>query len=292
MRLTESMRLASATSAEARAADQLYRATRRASSGLKVEMPSDGPAAYSAIAAYDGAITRLGKRAEIVGRAADVLNLADGSLASAADVVSHARELALEMSNGHIDAATRARAATEVTALREEVLKLANTKAPDRYLFAGTADATPPFTAAGAFVGNDHAIEAETSDGVLVRVNASGAKAFTAAGGRDVLADLANLATALGANNVAGIEQSLTDLDAAHGQIIAARSEIGVTVARLRSASDMTTAILTTLRGARAGEAEADPLEAFSTLTIAKSSYERSIQVTAQILAVSSINRG
>jgi flagellar hook-associated protein 3 FlgL len=291
MRLTESMRIGSATAAQARASEQLYAATRRASTGMKVEASSDGPAAYSAIVGYDAAIARQRGRAEITGRAADTLAIADGALGHATDVVAKARDLAIQMANGDIDVAARARAAQEVHSLREELIGVANTKASDRYIFAGTADQTQPFTAAGAFVGNGGSIDVEISDGVVVTANASGAKAFTTAGGRDVLADLAALESALASNNVTSIQTSIDDLQASHGQVVAARSEAGLAAARLGASADMTMATLTKLESARAKEAEADPLEMYSALTLAKAAYERSIQVTAQILAVSSINR-
>lgn len=291
MRLTESMRIGTATAAQARASDQLYNATKRAATGTKVEAASDGPVAYSLITSHDATIARLTSRSEIAARASDTLDIADGALAHASDVVSHARDLAILMANGDVDPMSRARAANEIKSLREELIGVTNTKASDQYVFAGTANQSPPFTPAGVFVGNAGAIQVEIADGVVMTANASGAKAFTAAGGRDVLADLAALQTALAANNVNGIAKSIDDLDASHAQVVSARAEVGLAGARLRASGEMTAATLTTIRSARAHDADADPLETYSNLTLAKSAYERSIQVTAQILAVSSINR-
>jgi flagellar hook-associated protein 3 FlgL len=291
MRLTESMRLGGMTATGTRAAEQLYAASQRASTGIKTAVPSDGPAAYSNITAYDGTIARLSNRADLVGRAADTLDIADGALQKATDIVSHARELAVAMANADVDPAARARAAAEVTQLSDELIGLANTRSATGYMFAGTANNAPPFTAAGAFVGNDLPIQVETSDGVLARANPSGAKAFTAAGGRDVFQDLASFAQALASNNLSGIQTSIGDLDTAGSQIISARAEVGVATARLRSAAAMTSSTLTTLKGTRARDAEADPVEIYSALAQAKSTYERSMQVTAQVLSITAFSR-
>jgi flagellin-like hook-associated protein FlgL len=97
---------------------------------------------------------------------------------------------------------------------------------------------------------------------------------------------MANFQQALATNNVAGIQASIDSMDAAHVQIISARSEVGVASARLRAAGTMTTSLLTTVQAARSHAADADPVEAYTALSQAKSTYERSMQVTAQILSL------
>jgi flagellar hook-associated protein 3 FlgL len=286
MRVTESMRLDALSVSQKQAASQLYSASQRASSGTQVAAPSDGPAAYSKVTVYDATITRLTNRATQISQAADRLDIADGALANAADILAHARELAVQMANADVDPAARARVASEVSQLTDELVGLANTKNGSDYAFAGTATATPPFSATGAFSGNDDAIQIETSDGVLARTNASGAKAFTAAGGRDVFQDMASFQQALATNNVAGIQASIDSMEAAHVQIISARSEVGVASARLRAAGTMTTSMLTSIQTSRSHAADADPVEAYTALSQAKSTYERSMQVTAQILSL------
>lgn len=291
IRMTETLRMSSVNLSQARAAEQLYHASRRAASGLAAEVPSDDPTAYATGTSYQGAIDRFSTRSGVLGHAADTLDIAEGALAAAGDILSHARELAVELANGEVDPASRARSALEVHALREQLIGLANTRGSDRYLFGGTATGTPPFTAAGAFVGNDDPIDVEVSDGVVTVANGSGARAFTAAGGRDVFADLSALEQALTTNNVGGIQASIDDLTASHGQLITARSQVGIISGRLRSAADVTLSTITTMKAAKAAAVEADPVESYSRLAETRAAYERAIQVTSQILSVSSINR-
>lgn len=291
MRITETMRFNSASLSQSRAADQLFRAMRQASSGLKAETPSDDPGSYGLAVTYDAAITRLTTRSTSVGLAADLMDLADGALAQAADLVGVAKDAALEMSNGEVDAATRANAASHVHALRDQLLGLANAKGPGGYIFGGTATGAPPFTQAGAFVGNDHAIHVEVFDGATVRTNPSGAKAFTAAGGSDVLAELTALEQALTSNDVKGIQAAMGELGQAQDQIISARVMAGANGAELRSAATMTASALTALQTARSNAVQADPVQAYTRLAQMKTTYEASIQVTAEILKISSIKR-
>jgi flagellar hook-associated protein 3 FlgL len=285
------MRLDALSVSQKQAASQLYATSQRASSGTEVAAPSDGPSAYASVTVFDATITRLTNRASQISQAADKLDIADGALANASDILAHARELAVQMSNADVDPAARARAASEVTQLTDELVGLANTKGSTGYIFGGTATNAQPFSSAGAFSGNDNAIQVETSDGVLARANASGAKAFTSAGGTDVFKDMAAFAQALATNNVANIQASIDTMEAAGTQLISARSEVGVATARLRAASTMTTSLLTTVQTARSHTADADPVQAYTALAQAKSTYERSMQVTAQILSLATFNR-
>lgn len=285
MRITESMRLSAVTLSQARAGAQLYAAARKASSGLAVSAPSEGPAAYAAGAAAGDAIARLGARRDALGQAGSDLDMADGALASAADVVQRAREIAIDMSSGEKTAADRAAMVTEVNGLRDALLALANTKGTHGYLFAGSATGAPPFDPNGAFVGNDDMVGAEIADGVVAAANASGARAFTATGGRDVLKDLEDLKQAL-AGNAPTLSGMIDKLDQSRAQIVTARGQAGMLSDRLRSAADITASTITTLQGARARDVEADPIDAYSQLAAAQAAYERSAQVTAKILSI------
>ena len=143
-----------------------------------------------------------------------------------------------------------------------------------------------------AFAGNDGVLAVEIADGVTVAGNNSGARAFTATGGRDLLADLGSLAAALSSNDVAGVQSMLDPLDKGQRQIVDARADAGMTVERLGSAADIAGATLQTLREARSHRADADLATVFSELTQAKNAYDQSLAVTKQILSMTSLAGG
>ena len=131
----------------------------------------------------------------------------------------------------------------------------------------------------------------EVADGVTARSNASGAQAFTVAGGRDILADLQAFATALSTNNLAGIQTAITTMEAGHRQIVTAQVTTGIAAERLHSAVDVTNAGILSVTRARANETEADVTNAYTALSSTQAGYERSIAVTREILQVSSVTR-
>ncbi|MEO8876143.1 MAG: flagellar hook-associated protein FlgL [Polyangiaceae bacterium] len=293
MRITESIRLNTALAGEATSSSRLNDLTRMASSGVKVDAPSQDPAAYARIVRADGQITLLGARQMTLDRSAGDLATADSTLSSASDLMIQAHSIALQMSNGAMSATDRAGAATQIAGIRSQLLTIANTKGANGYIFGGTKTDTPPFDATtGAFTGNDNVINVEVADGVTAAANASGAKAFTVAGGNDVFADLDNFAAALTSNNAAGIQSAIGQLDADHSQIVGAQVNVGVMTNRLTSASDVIGNSLTQVKSARAVDHDIDSPTVLSQLTATQTAYEQALAVTKQILSLSSFTQG
>jgi flagellar hook-associated protein 3 FlgL len=294
MRITEQIRIQTALSGEETASSRLNDLTRMSSTGVKVDAPSQDPAAYARIVNDDSQITRFTARQSTLDQASGNLNLADTSLSSASDLVLQAHSLALQMANGSENAADRASAAQQITGIRQQLIAIANTQGPGgTYIFGGTKTDTPPFDATtGAFSGNDNIINVEVADGVTAASNASGAKAFTAAGGADVIGDLATLATALSANDVTGITSSVGQLDADRSQVVGARVNVGIMTNRLTSASEVIGNTLTQVKTARSADADIDAPTVLSELTATQTAYEQALAVTKQILSLNSFASG
>jgi flagellar hook-associated protein 3 FlgL len=289
MRITESIRISTALSGEETASSRLNDLTRMSSSGVKVDAPSQDPAAYARIVNADGQITLMTARQTTIDSASSDLGLADTTLSSASDLVQQAHSLALEMANGSMSAADRANAATQIQGIRSQLIAVANTKGANGYIFGGTQTGTPPFDATtGAFTGNGQTKSIEVADGVTATANASGADAFTAAGGSDVLADLDNFATALSSNNLTGINSAISQLDADHSQIVGAQVQVGISENRLSSASDVITNALAAVKTTRSADADIDAPQVLSDLTATQTAYEQALSVTKQILSMTS----
>jgi flagellar hook-associated protein 3 FlgL len=286
MRIADNMRYTMLSLGNERNSQALMTATQAASSGIAVGEPSDNPVAYAAAVTQDGQIAQVTSRRSAINQATNNLSLADNTLSSAADVLTQVKSVALQMANGDENAGDRATAATTVSQLMSTLVGLANTKGANGYIFAGTNTGTAPFTATGAFTGNDDTVNVEVADNTTVAGNASGAQAFTAAGGQDVFQTLTNLSTAMANNDVTGIQNQLGGLDASYDQVVAARSDVGSTVDRLNTASQVSTNALTTLQTAQASTVDADAITAYSNLSQTQTAYQASMQVTSQILSL------
>jgi flagellar hook-associated protein 3 FlgL len=285
------MRLANTSTAQSRLASRLDKASRVASRGATVASPSDDPVAYAAKVRTDHALSLIERRSELATKVSGELDVAEGAISTGIDLLSQARESAVAGSNDTLDASARKLLGQQVSALRDEMLGIANTRYGTKYLFAGTKTDTAPFDPSGAFVGNDVVIRVPLMDGVSPPANVSGARAFTAVGGRDVLADLKTLADALAANDVVTIRASIDLIDASHTQLVRGQTEAGLASERFRSAIDVMATTKVVVAAARANEVEGDPFEHLTELSLAKAAYERGVEVTRQLLSLSSLTR-
>lgn len=291
MRVSDGMRVSMVTWLRGRTAERMDRLTREAASGERVGAPSDDPAAYAFRVRGEARLDLLEARKNAASLAADDLRIAEGTLASATELLARARELAVQMSNGSVDAATRAATARQVRDLRAAMIGLANERGARGYLFGGEKTDGPPFDASGSFLGNDRVLYVETSDGSLAEANASGARAFTAAGGQDVFATLESLALALEGNSVAQIQASIGALEGAHRQVVVSRVATGMAAERLGLAVTAIEDGRAAARQALASATEADVTSTYSDLVGVQGSYERSLEVLKRALSLASLDR-
>src|SRR5262249_9732799 len=115
------------------------------SSGLRVELPSDGPLESAGIVQVEsdlGALDQLRTNLQIAG---EQLRTADSALNQAIDVVIRAKNLASQGSNFNQTAATRAAMATEVDGLLQGLAGISNTSIGGKFLFAGSNEEVQPF---------------------------------------------------------------------------------------------------------------------------------------------------
>jgi flagellar hook-associated protein 3 FlgL len=291
MRLTDNLRTQLANWAISRGSRRLAGATNASALGQRVTTPSDDPAGYaSAMRQGDqSAALQAGARAARV--SADGLSVADNTLDSIGELLTQAREIAVRAQNDTISSGDRAALGQQITSIREQVLALANTRGPQGYVFGGTATGTAPFSAAGTFVGNDLPVYSPLgASGPTIRANASGASAFTAAGGgRDVFADMQALATAMTANDLPGIRTAIDGLDGGMRQVTTEQQRVGLAVDRLRRYAELSDTAVVGIESSRARALGADDLpKIFTELTAAQSAYQRSLEATRRLLSLTS----
>jgi flagellar hook-associated protein 3 FlgL len=197
----------------------------------------------------------------------------------------------MQGANGSLSASDRTALANEVADLKQELVGLANTKGSQGYLFGGSKTGSPPFAASGAFSGDDTAHVIQLGTGSPTPVSASGASAFTAAGGRNVFADLDALAGALSANDPSAVSGTLDNLEASRKQIVGEQAKAGLTMNKLDSSDAALEQLQLSLNKSTDQVAAADPYEAYSQMTTLAQSLERAVTVSRQILDLGSNNR-
>lgn len=117
--------------------------------GVRLLSAKDDPGAWARASGLDQHLAQLERYRSSASVAQQHLGLEENALTSASEVLNRVRELALQANSGTQTAETRASIAQEMTARLNDLLALANSDdGQGRYLFAGAADAAPPFTLA------------------------------------------------------------------------------------------------------------------------------------------------
>jgi flagellar hook-associated protein 3 len=136
--------IASARQATARLADLQS----QASTGKKLRVPSDNPADVLADLAARSQDLRLGTYLDNINASTSALDASVSALRDASDLITQARQIAIEGSNGGNTPDAQESLAAEVDQLLNRLVDTANTRDGQRYLFAGGDPQTAPFRVA------------------------------------------------------------------------------------------------------------------------------------------------
>ena len=127
-------------------ADALGRLQEQASTGLRLLRPSDGPLDTIAVLADKSDLSRFSTNLTNIRDARTTLDLSVSALQEGSDILSSARQIAIEGAQASNDGTSFESLASEVDGLIQRTLNVANTQQNGRYLFSGTATLTQPFT--------------------------------------------------------------------------------------------------------------------------------------------------
>ena len=283
MRVSDSMMHELATRGVANNRESLFEAQRVASSGMRVEKPSDDPVAASLARGTKSRERRSDAVAMISGVAVVRLLAVDDTLGNVGDIMSRARELAVQGANDHVSANDRTAMATEIAALRAELLNLGNTKIEGEYVFSGLSVDRAPFDATGAYLGETQLKEIEVGPGLRLATQVSAADIFGASGGTNPFTALDDLEAALRADDGDAIHASIGGLSASVDQIANGRASAGGQQQALMQAAAAAERVLDAAIGRRPDLLEADPVESFTDLVKAEGALREALAIAARM---------
>lgn len=114
-------------------------AVERLSSGARVNSAADDSAGFAVVSKMDSQIKGLSVALKNTADAIEMFDTASAGLQTTSNIAQRVRELAVQNSNGHLSSVDRAAAQLEVTALNEELLRIAgHTKFNNIPLLDGT----------------------------------------------------------------------------------------------------------------------------------------------------------
>lgn len=263
----------------------------QASTGVKVSAPGDDPVTAQQVLHLKALIAAGDQYARNISNGNAWLSMSESAMSELGNVISRAKEIGVEMSNGTNNADSQAAAAKELTQLRDEVIQLGNTQLNGKYIFGGFKNDTPPFDTAGNYVGTNDAISVEIDRGTSVQINYSGGQLIRGTGGgTDILGTINNMITALGAGNTSGVQAELSNLDSSLGQVLATRTDLGARMNHLTAASNILDDRKLSLTKVMSDKQDIDFTQVISDLSKQQTAYQAAVAASAKISQVSLLN--
>lgn len=276
----------------------------QASTGNRINRPSDDPAGAGRILLLEGSRAALNQYKETISGTRARVSASENAVSNTISLLQRASSLAVQGANGTFEAGGRAQIATEVEGLFAAVLSEANTRFAGGHIFAGFSSDSAPFVSAGSFgapplapvvsfAGDSNEIQVDIEDGVRVASSFDGRRIFQGdgdgdgspdAGRDDVFAVLADLRTALVSDDPVAITATLPRIQTLLEQLQAERTGIGSVESRLFDAEDRIDSRLSQLEIHLSDVRDAPFEEVVSNLTRQETALRASLEVMSRLL--------
>lgn len=238
--------------------ERLAAAQERLSTGSRINSASDDAAGLSIATGFTSDIRGLNQGIRNASDGIALAQTAEGALEEVTNILQRVRELAVQSSNGTLDAEDRGFLDTEVTELTAQITDiLSNTEFNGVSLFSTTS-------------GTDVTVDIAIDAGRTVTLTSTGI-------------DGANLsAAALDVSSTTNAATAITNVDTALSDVNSVRSSLGAGQNRLESAINNLTTTSTNLADARSRIEDADFAEETTALAKAQILSQASTNILAQ----------
>ncbi|MDH5588886.1 MAG: flagellar hook-associated protein FlgL [Gemmatimonadota bacterium] len=263
----------------------LAEARDRASTGLKLQRPSDDPVAAAGVMNSSSSLRALDQYRRNIQAGQSRLDAEESALEHLTNTMTRAKELAASQAGDPATATTRFITKQEVDKLIEFVTNLGNTQINGAYIFGGQYADTAPFqgTATDPLRPPVGASRIEIAAGQLAETTHSAQDVFLDS---DVLGSLQALSDALDINDVPGIQNALTRMDTAFDEVQNLVGEVGSRVNQLEVSLNNIESLEINLNTFRSNLQDADLAEAVTQLVARQGTLEAAMAANSNILTL------
>jgi len=273
----------------------LTAALQQVSTGKRVNVPSDDPAASAAMVKNTIETGDTDQYTQNVSSVLSMVQTADSALSNVVSSLTQAISLGTQGANGSTSSSNQQSIAAQVQGILESVVAQANTSYAGYYLFAGTASTTKPFIADASsasgytYNGNTDVNFAAIGDDMNVQVNLPGSQVFSNSS-TDVLGSLSNLVSALQSGNASAIQTATSSVSAALNYIGQQRVFYGNVESRLNSQQTYLQQETVSLSSQQTILVGIDMAEAATELAQAQTANSAALAAAAKVLPTTLLN--
>jgi flagellar hook-associated protein 3 FlgL len=269
-----------------RSAEEMARRQREVSSGHRIDVASDDPAAMSITIGEKAETATLDHYLKANDSVESRLTVVDTVLSDVIRQITNAQSRAAAGRNSFVTATQRTAIAGEVREAADAILTAINTQYRGIYLFSGSQSNTPPYASGppiSAYQGDASTMSIDIGRGNAVQSTFNGDSFMRGAAATDLLQTLTTLANDIQSGNTAGIDAGMAALGQGFDRVTNAQTRVGLDLASLTDSR----ANLDSLRRAsdtrRSDAEDANLAEAISGMQLADSAHKAALTALANV---------
>jgi flagellar hook-associated protein 3 FlgL len=293
MRVTQRRLVEQATQLLAEQLERRQRSQSVVATGKRILKPEDDPAGVERALALHSRVRFLQTTQSNLTLSRDWMSATETALQGLQEVLQGIYQTALKAANEASQSDTAFEAwLAEVDEGLAHAVEIGNSSHRGLYLFSGHRVNTPPFELVSTptlqvnYNGDSGAIEHQLEEGTRIQVNVAGDDPMFG----QIFDSLIHLRAQLQAQDTAGIEAAIGDLDQAMDAVAAKLAVIGSRVQRVDRTSTRLQALELDLRGILNQTEDADMAEAMLNLRLDEQSYEATLAATSRLFGPSLID--
>lgn len=265
--------------------------------GKVIHRPSDDPIKAVRSLRYNTSLALNTQYTQNAKDAQSWMQVTDGAMSDLSSIMTSIKEKVVQASNGTNDQEAVQAIGANVDALINQVVNIGNTKIGDRYVFAGQADKTTPFSRSGdtvTYSGDYNKISMPIQPGGVSpdqdSVNLTGSDVF-GAGGTTILKNLLEIKERLVSGTAADQQwlsnTGLANLETDHAAILQSQTKLGSRMSMYEMATNMLEGNNTIITKDLSSNEDLDIPKAITDLKTSEAVYQTTLQAGAKIMQVS-----
>ncbi len=280
------------------------KAINQSTSGKKMTSLSDNPADMAYVLTLRSKISQIDQFDKNINSAFGFLNTSESALNQVQNVMYSIVTLAEQGASESVGTDERATLADKIEEMRDEILNFANTEIMGKYVFAGSATDTQPFTqdpdtwdavnniwipGVVNYDGNNDDIDVQADFSVTVATNIPGDEVFTGPN-FDIFDRLSTLIVNLRNDDTVAIGDDIGNMNEILDQVSSAISTIGNRTSHLHQIQGLLKSFRSSVQAKMSSLEDADMAEVISNLTREEVGLQATLQSGSRIQRFSLMN--
>jgi flagellar hook-associated protein 3 FlgL len=259
--------------------------------GLQINKVSDAPSEIADIWQLNSELDETQQTQTNLDQVSTEVNTAQSALQSAVTLVEQAETYGTQGASDTSTATTRTELANQLGAILQQLVSTANTTVEGRYIFAGDADQTTPYSIdltqvppVSAYQGSASTRDIQGADGTAFPVALTAQQIFDSSNGQtNVFTSITNLMQGLQSNNDSAVSSSLADVQSADTYLNEQLAFYGTVQDRVTSAQSFGQNYTLQLQTQLSGVQDTNEAADITNMTQAQTQLQAALQSEAQL---------